>query len=87
MHNERTIGGVDDTDLVEVPGVVGTDERDQRVVKLLDADRVVERVANGLDGDAVLVGAWRESWLIYHSILACHLVRCKLACEPPAAGL
>jgi hypothetical protein len=48
---------------------------------------VVERVANGLDGDAVLVGAWRESWLIYHSILACHLVRCKLACEPPAAGL
>jgi hypothetical protein len=48
VHDDRPFVGVDDADLKEVPGVVGSDEHDEALLEVFDADGIVERVDDGL---------------------------------------
>ena len=57
MDDHRTLLGVDDTDLLEVAGMVRADEHREPFVELLDSERVVEGVKNDVVSNAVPVGA------------------------------
>ena len=79
MDNDRALVGADDSDLVEVAGAVGSDERRQSFVEVFDEYRVVERVVNGLIADTVPSCAVDDSWLCHK--LPCLTVDCKITCD------
>jgi hypothetical protein len=64
VHDDRPFVGDHDADLEEVAGMIGPDQQGEAIVEIFDADRVVERVEDGLIADTVLAGAWCEDGLI-----------------------
>ena len=73
MHHDRTASRLDDPDLVEHGGRVGSDEHEQAVVELEHADGVGVGVADVLVADSMLASAGRDDRLSAHVD--------KLACE------
>lgn len=83
MDHDRALVGADNSDLVEVAGAVGSDEHRHSFVEVLNEDRVVEGVEDGLIVDTVLSRTVDDSWL-YHK-LPCLAACCKITCD--IAGL
>lgn len=80
MYDERPVGGVDDTHLVEVPCVVWPMSMVIASSSASDRIGVGERVADGLFGYAVFVRARRDARLIHRSKLPCRNLTRKLPC-------
>jgi hypothetical protein len=69
MYNDGALAGADDADLVEVAGAVGAHEHRHALVEVLDENRVVEGVEDGLIADTVLLAlstirSWVTSYLV-----------------------
>jgi hypothetical protein len=60
------------TPIKEVPGVIGSDEHDEAVLAVFDADGIVERVDDDLVAHTVLAGAGCDEGLIHFDKLACY---------------
>ncbi len=81
MDDHRTVVGVDDADLVELAGMIRTDEHRECFVKLFDPDRVVEGVKDGLMIYTVPCRARGNDGLIHHCRIVGHFADHKLTCS------
>jgi len=61
MHDDWSRHAVDDTDLVDDRGVVGSDDHRETLVKLKDADWMFVGMLDVLVADAMLAGALRDN--------------------------
>jgi hypothetical protein len=67
MDDDGTFGRGHDPDLVEVAGVVRSDEHGHAFIEVFGSDRMVERVEDRLVDDAVAVGAADDERLTHRS--------------------
>ncbi len=65
MDHDRAFFRTDDTDLVEVAGLVGSDEHHHPFVEVFDEDWIVEGMENGLIAHSVPAGAFEDPWLLH----------------------
>ena len=79
VDNNRPLVGADNSDLVEVAGTIGSDEHRHSLVEVLDENRVVESVEDGLIAHTVLSRTFNDSWLCHK--LPCPNEYCKITCD------
>lgn len=65
MHNDGSIRGADDANLVKVPRWIRSNHHGERFVERFDSDGVRERVEDGFLADAMPAGALGDEGLIH----------------------
>lgn len=79
MNNDGALVGADDSNFVEVAGMVGSDEHRHSFVEVFDEDRIVEGVEDDLIADTVLSRTICDSWLVHK--LPCPGSFCEITCD------
>jgi len=85
MNHPVAFVGADDSDLVDVAGVVGSDEHRHSLVEVFHEKRIVEGVEDGLITHTVLSCTREDPWRVTSYLAIAPL--CKITCDTTAPTL
>lgn len=82
VNDYRALPGRDHANLVQVPGLIRSDQHRQPIVEILDEDRVVERMHDGFLRHPMAKGACSD-YRPHYNKLPCGILCCRLRPTSP----